>query len=85
MMVLTFWEETEQGVFAEVCFHIAWHDHSIKPSPDPVLDKGFWISNVKANVISSFSFPSQSNFTVASATMLYVKYETKTLVKVFCV
>lgn len=29
----------EQGVFAEVCFHIAWHGHSIKPSPDPVLDK----------------------------------------------
>lgn len=41
MLVLTFREETwdEQGVFAEVCFHIAWHDHSITPSADPVLDK----------------------------------------------
>uniref|UniRef100_A0A3Q4GNV2 Reverse transcriptase domain-containing protein n=1 Tax=Neolamprologus brichardi TaxID=32507 RepID=A0A3Q4GNV2_NEOBR len=32
---------------------------------------------MRANVISNFSFLSQSNFTVASAIMVYVKYETK--------
>lgn len=67
----------EQGVFAEVS---TLRDTATPLNHHLILHsiRLVWISNVKANVISNFSFPSQSNFTVASATMLYVKYETKT-------